>query len=66
MEMGIEIMQQKLVRKVQTVLGLIEPEAIGITITHEHLLVDEAHLYSEPLLRTTHHGSSQSDIFRWS
>lgn len=47
--MSIETMQQKLVRKVQTVLGLIDPEAMGITITHEHLLVDEAHLYSEPL-----------------
>jgi predicted metal-dependent phosphotriesterase family hydrolase len=23
--------------KVQTVLGAIEPEALGITITHEHL-----------------------------
>jgi phosphotriesterase-related protein len=26
--------------KVQTVLGLIEPEAVGITLPHEHLLMD--------------------------
>ena len=34
--------------KVQTVLGLIEPGALGTTITHEHLLVDETELYCEP------------------
>ncbi len=34
--------------KVQTVLGTIEPEAMGTTITHEHLLVDERPIYSEP------------------
>ncbi len=26
--------------KVMTVLGPIEPEALGITLTHEHLLID--------------------------
>ena len=26
--------------KVQTVLGLIEPDQLGITLTHEHLLID--------------------------
>ena len=26
--------------KVQTVLGPIEPEDLGITLTHEHLLID--------------------------
>ncbi len=38
----------ELAGKVQTVLGLIEPQEMGTTITHEHLLVDEAHLYPEP------------------
>ena len=33
-------MVTKLVGKVQTVLGLIEPERLGVTLTHEHLLVD--------------------------
>ncbi len=40
--------RRRLAGKVQTVLGLIEPAAMGTTITHEHLLVDEAHLYHEP------------------
>ncbi|HUV51541.1 MAG TPA: aryldialkylphosphatase [Dehalococcoidia bacterium] len=31
----------KNVGKVQTVLGLIEPEELGITLTHEHLLIDQ-------------------------
>ena len=26
--------------KIQTVLGLINPEDLGATVTHEHLLVD--------------------------
>ena len=26
--------------KVQTVLGLVEPESLGVTITHEHLIAD--------------------------
>ena len=26
--------------KIQTVVGLIEPEALGITLTHEHMLID--------------------------
>ena len=39
---------QDLTGKVQTVLGVIEPEAMGTTITHEHLLVDERPIYSEP------------------
>ena len=46
--MGVEKITQDLVGKVQTVLGLINPEVMGITITHEHLLVDEAHLFHEP------------------
>jgi len=40
--------QHEATGKVQTVLGLIEPGDMGTTITHEHLLLDEAHLYSEP------------------
>jgi phosphotriesterase-related protein len=34
--------------KVQTVLGLVEPSALGITMTHEHLLVDLRAYFSEP------------------
>ena len=28
--------------KIQTVLGLIEPGELGVTLTHEHLLIDLA------------------------
>ena len=28
--------------KVQTVLGLIDPQDLGMTLTHEHLLVDQS------------------------
>lgn len=34
--------------KVQTVLGAIEPEQLGVTITHEHLLIDLTCYYQEP------------------
>ena len=34
--------------KVQTVLGPIEPEALGVTLTHEHLLVDLSVIHTEP------------------
>ena len=40
--------KQNLAGKVQTVLGLIEPEELGITHTHEHLLVSTAVLHKEP------------------
>ena len=32
--------QTELVGKVQTVLGLIDAESLGVTSTHEHLLSD--------------------------
>ena len=34
--------------RVQTVLGLVEPSALGITMTHEHLLVDLRAYFREP------------------
>lgn len=37
--------------KVQTVLGIVEPEDLGITLTHEHFLVDARNVYfQEPKL----------------
>lgn len=37
--------------KVQTVLGLISPEDLGITLTHEHFIVDSSNIYyQEPEL----------------
>ena len=40
--------QSDLVGKIQTVLGLIEPESLGITLPHEHLLSDASCYFSEP------------------
>jgi len=34
--------------KVQTVLGLIQPEELGITLPHEHLICDGTTWFSEP------------------
>ena len=34
--------------KVQTVLGPIDPAQLGITLTHEHLLIDMSPLYGPP------------------
>lgn len=35
--------------KIQTVLGLIDSENIGITLPHEHIFLDMANLFSEPV-----------------
>ncbi len=34
--------------KVQTVLGLIPPEDVGITLPHEHVLTDLTVFFKEP------------------
>ena len=34
--------------RVQTVLGPISPEALGVTLPHEHLLIDERIMYRAP------------------
>jgi phosphotriesterase-related protein len=34
--------------KIQTVLGLIEPESLGITLTHEHALIDLSCYFQMP------------------
>ena len=35
--------------KAQTVLGPIEPESLGVTLTHEHLLIDLSVIHTEPV-----------------
>lgn len=35
--------------KVQTVLGLVEPENLGITLPHEHILLDYSKEFVEPM-----------------
>ena len=61
--------------KVQTVLGTIEPDQLGVTHTHEHLLIDLACYYMQPdeaSLRAYGHApisidmlSKKTEIFRY-
>ena len=39
---------QDVTGKIQTVLGLIEPSELGITMTHEHLLIDLMSYFTVP------------------
>ena len=41
-------MTEKLIGKVQTVTGLVEPGNLGLTTTHEHLLIDFSCMFNEP------------------
>ena len=38
----------KLSGKIQTVLGVIEPDQLGITLPHEHLVSDGSAWFVEP------------------
>ena len=40
--------QPERVGKIQTVLGLIDADSLGITLTHEHLLTEMSVYYTEP------------------
>ena len=42
------MMQTRLAGHAQTVLGPVAPETLGITMTHEHLLVDLRSIFDEP------------------
>lgn len=46
-------------RKVQTVLGLVEPENLGITLPHEHILLDNSDAVVEPMAATEKHLAHQ-------
>lgn len=38
----------EMVGKVQTVLGLVSPESLGITLSHEHLMIDFRVVFKDP------------------
>lgn len=42
------MVKSELAGKAQTVLGVIEGEDLGITLTHEHLLIDGKGVFTEP------------------
>ncbi|MCJ7790125.1 MAG: hypothetical protein MUP69_08090 [Candidatus Atribacteria bacterium] len=39
---------KEMVGKVQTILGLVLPESLGITLPHEHLMIDFRMVFKEP------------------
>jgi len=45
--------------KVQTVLGIVEPESLGITLPHEHILLDNSNWVTEPVAATERHLARQ-------
>jgi len=56
--------------KVQTVLGPVDPESLGATITHEHLLIDFTVVFQPPnnpksFRSRTLAGSGTTGTARW-
>ena len=49
-------------KKVQTVTGLIEPRALGVTITHEHIFWDQSCYRQPPPEEITHRSFLQSPV----
>jgi phosphotriesterase-related protein len=59
---------QDLTGKIQTVLGLVDPRAVGITLTHEHLFIDFTLPLDEPqrwLLAERHLPRSEAELAIW-
>ena len=44
--------RQEMCGKIQTVLGSIDPESLGLTLPHEHLLCDASVYFKEPTEKT--------------
>jgi phosphotriesterase-related protein len=44
--------RSKLTGKIQSVLGTLDPDNIGITLSHEHLLCDASFFFNEPTVVT--------------
>lgn len=53
--------QSDLVGKVQTVLGIIDPDTIGITLTHEHFLYD-TQMHAVSLKEASEKGLAQQPV----
>jgi phosphotriesterase-related protein len=48
--------------RAQTVLGLVAPESLGLTLPHEHLFVDLTFLYREPPAGSPGHERERIEI----
>lgn len=46
------MIKKELQNKVQTVLGLINPEELGVTLPHEHFLIDTSTWFKKPITNT--------------
>jgi phosphotriesterase-related protein len=46
--MTLAAFRQEMTGRIQTVLGPIAPEALGVTMMHEHILIRMAHIACEP------------------
>jgi phosphotriesterase-related protein len=44
----MEVVELNIAGKIQTVLGTIGPDELGVTLTHEHLLIDLSVVYETP------------------
>ena len=51
--------------KIQTVLGPIDPDLLGVTLSHEHLLWDASFLYQEPDDKTIGHEPVKMENLDW-
>jgi len=47
--------QEELVGKAQTVLGLVDPDSLGITLPHEHILITFESLFKPPQVASEQH-----------
>ena len=51
--------------KVQTVLGLINPDELGVTLSHEHLLCDSSFRFKEAEDKTLAYGPVRIENLEW-
>ncbi len=48
MQGGLIMRQEELIGKVPTVLGVVDGDSLGVTLPHEHILLDESVFFVEP------------------
>ena len=48
MQGGLIMRQEELIGKVPTVLGIVDGDSLGVTLPHEHILLDESMFFVEP------------------
>lgn len=51
--------------KIQTVLGVVEPNELGVTLSHEHMICDASFQYKEPEDHSLGYGLVTMDKLEW-